>query len=309
MLKLRVTITGIAGFVDKFKRVVIPDASVARVSRNNPGVSIPAHFAYVRFNKDNIKKDANGFKRPIACVYKKPRRGDMSAVTPIDSVVGFLKNRRIVVASRVTSAHSANMKRPQNDELPHPDTDERKSLHWLSRVDAALGSAGEMDAIYRSDMPPLNVAAFMKLDQAHVETGYMFEDRKFSFQPNTTNYRRALSIGVDAVFDIDPAETEVKLDFVSFNPEDAGTISVVLVPETGANDIDIVIGNAPLDSILQVGHRHECVSGMPNYDFELFYDLSRKRPTTIWPIPVCEPVVGKPKDLGSENCPPATFLP
>ena len=87
----------------------------------------------------------------------------------------------------------------------------------------------------------------------------------------------------------------------TFDPVEVRTFPIELDASDGG-PIHIAVGNSPLDAILQIGHTHPALNGTPNYDFELFYELS-KRQTAAFPIPVCRATSYKRKELASEPCP------
>lgn len=308
-MKLTITFTGICAFARGFRHVVMPESTVPRVSKNNANVIIPAHYVYLRIpnvhlNGGKLPQDVINSLNTFSFEYEEP-----VTLTRSTHTVVLFKQMQISVTNP-TPGHSIPPGAPPTGKVPAPG--EEKLLHWVSDIEKVYQEAVFMDTRYLDTPPPPNIGAFAKLDNSAVEAARVPTDHAHEFLPSTQppaqKYVQALALGVSAMFTVPNPPFEIKLS--SYDPRDpAVSFTIPIVPDPATGNANVVVGNSPLDAVLQVAHRHAVVPGVPNYDFELFYELSRQRPSFVWPVPVCESVGLAFKDLGSENCPPASMKP
>lgn len=300
MPKLTMSFTGTCLFVDDYNRVVLADCSTARPSKNNPNVIIPAHFPYLRVRTDELEA-SDAFAQSFSMSYREP----VKPQPPIDTVVYILAQMEIGIAVDLKNTHKKDDTDHKKKKAPKNAT-EAKSVHWHANLSKIAPGHDIVDSRYLVDNPPPAVGAFVKTAPAAVTSRRVPDDIFFSFAPQVDkDYQRSLALGVDAVFTSSNNVQKFEIVLRSYDPDQPGETRL----KFKAQDVHVTVGNSPLEAILQIAHVHECQTGTPNYDFELFYELVTKKPTATWPVPVCNRLVAKPKDLGSENCPPASGQP
>lgn len=319
-VKLEITFTGICMFVKDYKHVLLLDATQARVAKNNSNVIIPAHFAYIRIPESSVLQPPPNkvLKPPAIDTHLKNFRFEY--VDPVSGkramhVVCFLDQVQITTRQVVVSTHKVNKKKPPAPaKYPDPKKpSEAETLYWVADMSDIHEEAAYVDEGFLSDQPPRTIASFMKLDGASVKCNRVPNDHSWAFQPPLTTFNRALAIGVAAEMTLENNDgseiDEVQLLLKSFDAAESGREFIIRLKAPENNDpLKLTVGNSPLDAIMQKGHKHSPINGVVNYDFELFYELSKRRPS-VFPIPVCQASPYKRKDLGSENCPPASSKP
>ena len=312
-MELTMTFTGICCFLQEFRRVVLLDARQPRPARNNAMAIIPSHYAYIRFPaKRVLERDG------LPSIDPSLRKFRFTFVDPItgeseDQIVCLLDQMQIALEPQpVFREHTVNRTVPSNLEIPNPNVPgDSESVHWVADMALIHEDMAYVDERYLDDRPPRNIAAFavfsdLRNDQnnramhSSIKVTRVADDHSWEFLPPIGAVKQALAFGVTAEMTL-PQTDVVKIVLSTFDPVEVRTFPIEL-DARGGGPIHITVGNSPLDGILQIGHTHPALNGTPNYDFELFYELS-KRQTAALPIPVCRATSYKRKELASEPCP------
>lgn len=314
-MDLTMTFTGICCFLQDFRRVVLLDARQPRPARNNAMAIIPSHYAYIRFPEDR-------------CVFIDPalRQFRFTFVDPVtgDSekqIVCLLDQMQISLVPRPTGKHEVNKRTPSNPKIPNPNIPgDCETVYWVADMATIHEDMAYVDERYLDDRPPGNILAFAVFDdwrdenpramRSSIKVTRVADDHSWEFVPAIGKVDQALAYGVTAKMTL-PDSDVVEIVLSNYDPvEDPDrSFSIKLKgsvePKEGPKQypsIHVAVGNSPLDGILQVGHTHPALNGTPNYDFELFYELSKRR-TAAFPIPICRATAYKRKELASEPCP------
>jgi hypothetical protein len=321
-MDLTMTFTGICCFLQEFRRVVLLDARQPRPARNNAMAIIPSHYAYIRFPaKRVLERDGVPLIDPSLVIDPSLKKFRFTFVDPMtgeseDQIVCLLDQMQIALEPQpVSRVHTINTTVPTNLEIPNPnEPGDSASLHWVADMALIHEDMAYVDERYLEDRPPRNIAAFAVFDDlratpekpnkramnSSIKVTRVADDHSWEFVPAIGAVKQALAFGVTAEMTL-PQTDVVTIVLSTFDPVEVRDFRIELDASDGG-PIHIAVGNSPLDGILQVGHTHPALNGTPNYDFELFYELS-KRQTAAFPIPICRATSYKRKELASEPCP------
>lgn len=304
MPKLSIFVTGVCGFMEDFRRVVLVNATRATLFTVNMARQevIPPHYAFLRFATEQVEQ--------ISGAKSLTHRWDVLATPiPTDSAtinteVLFLDHHRIVTPPAQNSAFNPN-KTPV-DEFGVPPNKADESLEWVLKMSQLLPGSEVPNTLFLTDSPGEEVAAFATFAVGDVVNAYaplyQFLGTNAASMGVVGNLNRSLSQMVR--YDLEVADPIVVRCPVFADGPKRRPFDVTF--KQGLENPWMILGLSALDDILQLStvDRGE---GRPDFHSRLLYRMSK---TLYSDFDVVLPQ-GEPQpptaEIGVPRCIPALF--
>lgn len=305
MPTLSIFVTGVCGFMEDFKRVVLVNATQPSLFTVNSDrqVVVPPHYAFLRFATDQVDVVAGAKSLKHAWdVLATPI--PMMHTGTISTEVLFLDHHRVVPPAAQNTTFNPN--KDLIEEIGIPQTTGDESLEWVLRMSQLLPGSQVPNPDYLTDKPGESIAAFATFAVGDVVNAYaplyQFLGTNAISMGIVGRLNRSLSQMVR--YDLQVADPIViQCPLFAEGPKRA---PFYVSFKTGLTNPWMILGLSALDDILQLT-TVDSGEGSPDFHSRLLYRMSK---TLYGDFDVILPQ-GEPQpptaEIGVPRCVPALF--